>query len=62
MRRLEPQPQNPCLAARHVGPLIGGFIAAFAHIRWVFAWTGVLTVLASLWAWWAIKDSHPHET
>ena len=47
--------------AGSVGPLIGGFIAAFAHIRWVFAWTGFLTVLASLWAWWAIRDSRPGE-
>ncbi len=42
--------------AGSIGPLIGGFIAAFVHIRWVFAWTGVLTLVASLWAWWAIAD------
>jgi len=45
--------------AGSIGPLIGGFIAAFAHIRWVFAWTGVLTLAASLWARWAIADVRP---
>jgi MFS family permease len=43
--------------AGSIGPLIGGFVAAFAHIRWVFAWTGVLTLLASGWAWWAIRET-----
>lgn len=42
--------------AGSIGPLLGGFIAAFAHIRWVFAWTGLLTLLASVWAWWAIQE------
>jgi len=36
--------------AGSVGPLIGGSLAAFVGIRWVFVWTGALTLIASLWA------------
>ncbi len=39
-----------------VGPLIGGGLAAFVGIRWVFVWTGALTLLASLWAMGAVKE------
>ena len=45
--------------AGSVGPLLGGFLAAFADIRWVFAWTGLLTLLASFWARLAIQDFRP---
>jgi MFS family permease len=43
--------------AGSVGPMIGGFLAASADIRWVFAWTGFLTLSASVWALWAIRES-----
>jgi MFS family permease len=36
--------------AGSVGPIIGGFLAASADIRWVFVWTGLLTLIASVWA------------
>ena len=39
-----------------VGPLIGGCIAAFIDIRWVFVWTGVITLLSAAWAYRAIQD------
>jgi DHA1 family multidrug resistance protein-like MFS transporter len=39
-----------------VGPIIGGSIAAFADIRWVFIWTAVLTLVASLWAAFAVRE------
>jgi DHA1 family multidrug resistance protein-like MFS transporter len=42
--------------AGSVGPLIGGSLAAFVGIRWVFVWTGALTLLASLWAVTAVKE------
>jgi MFS family permease len=43
--------------AGSVGPLIGGSLAAFVGIRWVFVWTGVLTLAASLWAMGAVKET-----
>ncbi len=42
--------------AGSVGPLIGGGLAAFVGIRWVFVWTGALTLAASLWAMGAVKE------
>lgn len=39
-----------------VGPLVGGGLGGFGLIRWVFVWTGLLTLLASLWAASAIKQ------
>jgi len=43
--------------AGSVGPIIGGSLAAFVGIRWVFVWTGLLTLAASLWARWAVKEA-----
>ncbi len=45
--------------AGSLGPLVGGGLGGFGLIRWVFVWTGLLTLLASVWAIWAIK--HPAE-
>ncbi|MFB3879838.1 MAG: MFS transporter [Armatimonadota bacterium] len=42
--------------AGSVGPIIGGTLAAYVGIRWVFIWTGALTLAASLWARWAIRE------
>jgi DHA1 family multidrug resistance protein-like MFS transporter len=42
--------------AASVGPVIGAGLAAFVGIRWVWVWTGALTLAASLWARWAIKE------
>jgi DHA1 family multidrug resistance protein-like MFS transporter len=42
--------------AGSVGPLIGGSLAAFVGIRWVFVWTGVLTLLAAGWAARAVRE------
>ena len=33
-----------------IGPIVGGMLAAFVGIRYVFIWTGILTLLASAWA------------
>ncbi len=43
--------------AGSVGPMIGGFLAASADIRWVFVWTGLLTLIASVWAAAAIAHN-----
>ncbi len=45
--------------AGSIGPLVGGSLAAFVGIRWVFVWTGVLTLLASAWAARAVKEPPP---
>ncbi len=42
--------------AGSVGPVIGGSLAAFVGIRWVFIWTGLLTLTASVWARWAVRE------
>ena len=42
--------------AGSVGPIIGGTLAAYVGIRWVFVWTGVLTLAASVWARWAVAE------
>jgi DHA1 family multidrug resistance protein-like MFS transporter len=42
--------------AASVGPLIGGSLAAFVGIRWVFAWTGALLLVSSLWATRAVQE------
>ncbi len=42
--------------AASVGPIIGASLAAFVGIRWVWVWTGVLTVAASVWAMRAVHD------
>jgi len=42
--------------AGSVGPLIGGSLAAFVGIKWVFVWTGVLTLVASAWALKAVHE------
>jgi len=42
--------------AAAIGPLVGSNLAAFGNIRWVFLWTGVLTMGAGLWAQWAVKE------
>jgi DHA1 family multidrug resistance protein-like MFS transporter len=42
--------------AGSVGPLVGGSMGGFGLLRWVFVWTGLLTLLASIWAIWAIKQ------
>jgi len=42
--------------AASIGPLIGGGLAAFVGIRWVFVWTGALLLVASLWATRAVQE------
>ncbi|UCH33675.1 MAG: MFS transporter [Armatimonadota bacterium] len=42
--------------AGSVGPLVGGTMAAFVGIRWVFVWTGLLTIVAALWATAAVRE------
>ena len=42
--------------AASLGPLIGGFTAAHLGIRWVFLWTGALTILAGVWAGLAVRE------
>jgi len=42
--------------AGSVGPIIGGSLAAFVGIRWVFVWTGIVTIMASVWATTAVKE------
>jgi len=44
--------------AASIGPLLGGSLAAFVGIRWVFVWTGSLTVIAAIWASHAIQEPH----
>jgi DHA1 family multidrug resistance protein-like MFS transporter len=39
-----------------IGPIVGGVLTATADIRWVFVWTGALTITAALWAQWAIRE------
>lgn len=43
--------------AGSVGPLIGGSLAAFVGIRWVFIWTGAITLAAAIWAAGAVKEA-----
>jgi DHA1 family multidrug resistance protein-like MFS transporter len=38
------------------GPLFGGGMGGLGLIRWVFVWTGLLTLLAALWAAAAVKE------
>jgi hypothetical protein len=38
---------------------VGGTLAAFVGIRYVFLWTGILTLLASGWAAFVIRH---HDT
>jgi DHA1 family multidrug resistance protein-like MFS transporter len=47
--------------AASIGPLIGSQLAAFGNIRWVFLWTGVLTMGAGLWAQWAVWEHEPEK-
>jgi len=47
--------------AGSVGPLIGGGLAAFVGIRWVFVWTGALTLLAAGWAVRAVHEGQAQE-
>ncbi len=42
--------------AGSVGPIVGGSLAAFVGIRWVFVWTGILTIVASMWAAGAVQE------
>jgi DHA1 family multidrug resistance protein-like MFS transporter len=42
--------------AGSIGPIVGGSLAAFVGIRWVFVWTGVLTLVASAWAAKAVRE------
>jgi predicted MFS family arabinose efflux permease len=42
--------------AGSVGPLIGGLIGRYWDIRWVFIWTGVMTLIASAWAMFAVRS------
>jgi len=42
--------------AGSVGPLVGGSLAAFVGIRWVFVWTGALTLIAAAWAAKAVRE------
>jgi len=42
--------------AASIGPLIGSSLAALGNIRWVFLWTGMLTISAGLWAQWAVRE------
>ncbi len=42
--------------AASVGPLFGGGMGGFGLIRWVFVWTGMLTIFASAWAAAAVKE------
>jgi len=42
--------------ASSVAPVLGGLLAAFVGIRWVFVWTGVMTMLAAAWAAVAVKQ------
>jgi len=36
--------------AGSIGPILGGTMAAFVGIRWVFVFTGLVTLVASAWA------------
>ena len=36
--------------AGSIGPILGGTMAAFVGIRWVFVFTGIVTLAASAWA------------
>jgi DHA1 family multidrug resistance protein-like MFS transporter len=47
--------------AASVGPILGGSLAAFAGIRWVFVWTGVLTLMAAGWAALAVARTETAE-
>jgi MFS family permease len=38
-----------------VGPLLGGVIARYWDIRWVFIWTAITTLIASAWAVFAVR-------
>ena len=42
--------------AGSVGPVIGGMIGRYWDIRWVFIWTGIMTLLASAWVASAVKE------
>jgi DHA1 family multidrug resistance protein-like MFS transporter len=42
--------------AAAIGPIIGATLAAFVGIRWVWIWTGLLTLAASVWAVRAVHD------
>jgi DHA1 family multidrug resistance protein-like MFS transporter len=48
--------------AGSLGPMVGGFLAASADIRWVFLWTGALTCTASVWAWRAVRETPENST
>lgn len=37
--------------AASVGPIVGGVLAAFVGIRWVYVWTGIWTLAAAVWGW-----------
>jgi len=43
--------------AGSVGPLVGGLIGRYWDIRWVFIWTGLITLIASAWALFAIRPA-----
>jgi len=42
--------------AGSVGPVIGGMIGRYWDIRWVFIWTGILTLIAAVWAARAVRE------
>jgi MFS family permease len=43
--------------AGSIGPIVGGSLAAFVGIRWVFVWTGIVTLAASAWAAKAVREA-----
>ena len=47
--------------AGSVGPIIGGMIGRYWDIRWVFIWTGAMTLIASAWAAFAIRSGEDGE-
>ncbi len=42
--------------AGSVGPIIGGAMARYLDIRLVFVWTGILTIIAAVWAAKAVRE------
>ena len=41
--------------AGSVGPIVGGMIGRYWDIRWVFVWVGMVTLVASVWAAFAVR-------
>ena len=41
--------------AGSAGPIMGGMIGRYWDIRWVFVWVGMVTLIASAWAAFAVR-------